>query len=334
MKDLSIVIAYHNEGTDFIMELVSSIQSTIDVNNYEIIIVDDGSITPLLPFCSCENIKIINHRTNKGVGAAFDTGVARSFSENIILLGSDIRFYTNNWASELLKRINENQKSLICTSCVGLNEKNMDFSKRRLTSKHHGATLLLFNDKNTNPSPSVSSTFKSILDAKWQLKDKTKTIYEIPVILGAAYGVKKSWYEYIDGFWGHKKWGSLEPYISLKSWMFGGNCIIDTTIEIAHIFKLKENEKTKINTPALKDCNFHEIKQEEIFHNKFLIIELLFDDTMISKIYNYIGNNNIILKAKQLLLLNLFIKEKRIDYRNKIVFSLKEFCNKFKITIY
>lgn len=116
--------------------------------------------------------------------------------------------------------------------------------------------------------------------------------------------------------------------------MFGGNCIIDTTIEIAHIFKLKENEKTKINTPALKDCNFHEIKQEEIFHNKFLIVELLFDNKTINKIYNYIGSNGVILKAKRLLILNNMINEKRIQYESKIVFSLKEFCDKFKITIY
>lgn len=57
----------------------------------------------------------------------------------------------------------------------------MDFNKRRLISKHHGATLLLYNDKNTNLSPTMSSTFKSILDAKWQLKDMKKQHMKYPL---------------------------------------------------------------------------------------------------------------------------------------------------------
>ena len=43
----SIIITQHEESQAFVQECIDQIRSTIDIDNYEIIIVDDHSQTPL-----------------------------------------------------------------------------------------------------------------------------------------------------------------------------------------------------------------------------------------------------------------------------------------------
>ena len=81
--NLSIIIPYHEEGIEFITTTIKSIRETIDVENYEIIVVDDFSKEPLPEI---DDVKIFRHTENKGVGAAFDTGVIFAESENLFLI--------------------------------------------------------------------------------------------------------------------------------------------------------------------------------------------------------------------------------------------------------
>ena len=73
MTELSIIFPTHNEGSEFVRETINSIKLTIDIENYEIIVIDDGSDKPI------SGIEIGNHVyckiQNQGVGAAFDTGM-------------------------------------------------------------------------------------------------------------------------------------------------------------------------------------------------------------------------------------------------------------------
>lgn len=314
----SIIITYHNEGLEFLWECISQIQETIDIPEYEIIVVDDYSDKVLPPITG---IKIVRSEVNKGVGQAFDMGVANAVGENIILTACDMRFVKNNWASKLITAIDNNPKSLICTACVGLNPKKehgMDFEFRRKVLRVYGAGLLIYHDKKTNPKKDES--FRGIIEAKWQ-SQKGKEIYEIPCILGACYGVKKSWYEYIDGFWGHKQWGTLEPYISLKSYMFGGNCMVDPNIETAHIFK----EVGSVESQK------HGITQDNIMYNKLLVVNLLFNDTTL---ISFLHNDIHVIQATRLITKNINdIKLKKEEYKNKTVFSIEDYCKKFNIDL-
>jgi glycosyltransferase involved in cell wall biosynthesis len=315
--NVSIIIPYHNEGRDFLLECINQIKSTIDIENYEIIVVDDFSDQPLLEI---EGIKIIRHDENKGVGAAFDTGVKQAQGEYLFLIASDIRFVKNNWASLLLKEITTHQKSFICTICVALNkskERGMEIEYRRNINFGSGATILMFHDKKTNSKK--SSTFRSIIEAKWlpRLRESEKTdgSNQIPCILGAAYGVKKSWYEYVDGWAGHKHWGTLEPYISLKSWLFGGDCRIAPRVEIGHIFK---------------ESGTHGTPQASLIYNKMLTATLLFEDY--ERLINFIPQTGTFKMAERQYKANkTFIMKKRAEYLPKIIFPAEEYFNKFNI---
>lgn len=310
--ELSVIIPYHNEGREFILETINSVKDTIDVSDYEIIVVDDCSDEPLEEI---ENIRIFRHNINKGVGAAFDTGALMANSKNLFIMGSDIRFLKNKWASQMIKEINEHPKSFTCTSCVAISKQNMNIEERRLVNVVNGATILMFHDKKSDPNK--SENFKSIIEARWlpRLKNRDIDSVEIPCILGAAYGVSKSWYNYVDGWAGHKTWGSLEPYISLKTWLFGGSCRIATRIETAHIFKTQGT---------------HNVPQHVLFYNKMMIATLLLDDY--DRFIDFLGDHRTIKKAKEIYNDNIdFIMKKKEEYKDKIVYKPEDFFKKFKI---
>lgn len=329
---LSIIIPYHNEGEDLIQTTISQIWETIDVFPYEIIVVDDCSDIPL----ELKGVKVIRQTENKGVGAAFDTGVALCKYENLILMGCDIRFQNNGWASKMLKEIEQNQNSFICTKVIGLNQysrcckedilpdgtcsachqpaiDNMDIDYRRDIQRYTGATILVFHDHESNPR--LDESARLILDAKWLPCSEIKESYEIPCILGAFYGVTKSWYEHVDGWAGHKKWGTLEPLISLKSWLFGGSCRIAPEIEVGHIFKKAGNHNVPLST---------------IVYNKLLTATLLFED--FDRLINFLGDNEIIRGAKLIYEKELpWILKKRIEYKKKTFVRMDDLLKRFSI---
>ena len=309
---VSIIITYHEEGLDFLWECITQIKETVDISEYELIVVDDCSKIGIPPI---DGLKIIRNPVNIGVGQSFDVGVSHAVGEDIILMACDMRFIANGWASKLVKEINEYPKSLICTACVGLNADNMDFEVRRKVLRCYGATIIFFHDKKSNPKKEES--FRGILEAQWRPIDKEikDMSYELPCILGACYGVKKDWYQYIDGFWGHRQWGTLEPYISLKSWLFGGSCRVAPHIETAHIFK--------------KDGT-HAILQDNLLYNKMMIATLLFNDS--KRLIDFLGNNTIVQRSKNIFEQNRHsILKKKEEYINKIVLDIKEFCERWDI---
>lgn len=312
--ELSIVIPYHNEGVDFIATTVNSIKETIDVTDYEIIVVDDFSDIPL----KFDGATVLRHNENKGVGAAFDTGVEIAQSDNLFLMGSDIRFVANGWASKMIAEIKNHPKAFTCTSCVALNTdapENMDINKRRLVNVLDGATILMFHDQKSNPAK--NSAYRSIIEAKWlpHMKDRNIDSSEIPCILGAAYGVSKKWYDYIDGWALHKKWGTLEPYISLKSWFFGGSCRMDPRIETGHIFKKQGT---------------HGTQQDILFYNKMMVATVLLEDYQ--RVISFLPNNSIIKRSREIYNANLKgILAKREEYKKKIIVNQQEFFDRWGI---
>lgn len=329
---LSIIIPYHNEGVGFIGETIRQIRDTIDVP-FEIIVVDDGSERHL----SLADVKVLRHPSNKGVGAAFDTGVRNARFKNIILMGSDIRFANNQWGSKMLAEIEAHPKAFIASTCIGLNrysrccseeisegvclkcrkptQDNMDFEYRRERSRLNGATILMFHDKKSNPKK--TDTFRGILEAQWLPSKASQEGYEIPCLLGAFYGVKKSWFEYCDGWAGHRKWGTLEPMISLKSWMFGGSCRMAPGVETGHIFKKQGT---------------HGTPQDVLIYNKMLVATMLIEDD--KRFIDFLGSNVVVERGRQMYFeIYPWIIEKRNEYKDKIVLSLKDYCRKFDIDL-
>ena len=309
VKSLSIIVAYHNEPRLFIQKCIDQILDTIDVPEWEIIVVDDASYRPLAPIYGTT---IIRHPDNRGVGAAFDTGVKAAKYQNVMLLGCDTRFIANNWTSKMVDEIENNPKALTCTLCVKLGRSELnerfatDITNQLQTKKYGlGATIKMLSSG-------------SIIDAQWlPLNGSTEHTpsYEVPCILGAAYGVKKSWYQYIDGFNGHKKWGTLEPLISLKSWMFGGSCRVAPGIQIGHIFNL---------------TNKHNVHSGYRYYNKFMVATMFIPGY--ERYMQHYNREGVPKKAGKIIQETMpWLMEKKKEYTPKITMTFDEFCRKFNI---
>lgn len=102
----SIVIPVQNEEAA-ITEVIADIKKAMNGtdHSYEIVIVDDGSTDSTVKIVSeIEDVRLIRHRRNRGVGAARKTGILRSKGKYIVMLDGD-GTYPADMIPELLKHL-------------------------------------------------------------------------------------------------------------------------------------------------------------------------------------------------------------------------------------
>jgi hypothetical protein len=202
-----------------------------------------------------------------------------------------MRFYHNNWWQAILSAIEENSRALYCCQCTALDSKGMLIPNKQ----HFGAFVELYDPKSN-----------STLSATWIRKDKcpNETKVTIPCVLGASYAADKSYWTYLKGLSGLRIYGSDEPYISIKTWLEGGKCILLKDIEVGHLFR---------------ETFPYSVNDAEVLFNKLLIAETLLPVEYKDNAYNILRNaNGILLRDAMELLLN----------RQEEIQELKAYCQK------
>jgi glycosyltransferase involved in cell wall biosynthesis len=303
---ISIIMPYLNE--EDVINTINSINNTIDTD-YEIIAIDDYSdnITDLSMF---KNVHHIRNPNRIGVDESRDLGVSLAKYNNILIIDSHMRF-NKGWAKKIIDCIKREPKTIWCTTCLALGYGNMDIDRAK--ERYYGATIL-FTDKNCNPNLPA----REILEPKWASK-KDELEYEIPCILGANYAFDKNWYNYIHGLKGLKMWGTSEPFLSIKSWLAGGQCKITTEVEIGHKFRNNAPYATPIWT---------------MVYNKLFLCKTTLDNELSEKLIGYMVKNapfnlamtNIINNSK-------FIEEERKYYDSIFRRNIYDYCSHFKINL-
>jgi len=158
--------------------------------------------------------------------------------------------------------------------------------------KRYGADLLFFVTGDDLPLTSALRArrggFTDLFKAKWLMGKQKDEPYEIPCLLGAFYWTSKDYYRRLGGwdtmpgnmYCGHRQYGSLEPYISLKSWLMGGGCTLYPDIEAGHVFGRIDarNQFSKGVRSA-----------EWMWWNKLFMLEtMIFDQELRIKLYNFV----------------------------------------------
>lgn len=104
---ISIIIPFHNEEENLSI-LVNQLINQLDrlKNEYEIVLVDDGSTDNFNPAISGTNIKIIKHKKRLGKGRALKTGIENAKGEIIVFMDGDLQDDPKD-LPKLLKKIDE-----------------------------------------------------------------------------------------------------------------------------------------------------------------------------------------------------------------------------------
>jgi len=325
MKSITLIIAEHNEGTQ-LNDTLDSILSTSNHELYDIVVVSDGSTVPLNLEKYKDLIKHVKTKERGGVGAAFDAGFSAVTTPNVIVMGSDIRFLENGYVEKMLDALENHRKSWVSTVNIGINAERMDIHHPKSIRRYGARTLFFLKaedlPKNTRlfkPGDPRLPNYRNILEAKW-ISRQEGNLYEIPCVLGAFYGISSEWYAHTKGFWGHRYWGTLEPYISLKSWLAGGDCLQSTEIEVAHIFKQHPSHVTHVH---------------DLMYNKLFIAEALFPPRIARIFVDFLGMNEHINRAKRMVAENQKkLKEVKEYHKSIFVNDLHWYYEKFPYKYY
>ena len=283
---VSVIIPSFNDGNIINNTLESLLTNNTDI--HEIIIVDDCSIRDINEHIKVKDkrIKTIRNSKNRGVGFSFDVGADASTGDVLYLMGSDIRFDNNNAISLMSKCAVDNPKSLVGCECVGVSNelefKSINASKYAtmqddMLGKRHrllGSTLLWkmsYKDLSDLNPHRIDYTYRDILQAKWQRHEgDVESLAQTPCLHGATYAVKKDWYTHIMGFESHRIWGGLEPMISIKSYLAGGDCLVMGDVYTGHIFG------RGVSRPSNMDAKyFNKVYMAYLYFDKELTDDLL-----------------------------------------------------------
>lgn len=296
---LSVVISVLNDND----ELNNTIRSIRDTSpkEIEIIVIDDCSDVPVQvndPF-----VKVFRQEKRMGAGYSKSFGVELSSSEYVLIIDAHMRFIPG-WYETAINILPHNPKTLWCAICLGLNESNMDINNPK--GAYYGADLVICDEKNR------------IFQGVWTKKKEEKN-YEIPCVMGACYFVNKKWFISIGGVKEHKMWGSLEPLLSLKYWLSGGEVRLMSDVRIGHKFRNTAPYKTEL---------------KYIEYNKIRPLKLFLSDDVFKSIIENIPNS--FQKTEALKLLEEErdeLEKQKAEYNKIFIRDINWLIDKFDIEI-
>jgi hypothetical protein len=172
------------------------------------------------------------------------------------------------------------------------------------------------------------------MKGKWlpgKLKDEP---YEIACLMGAFYFTSKSYYTSLHGwdtipgvrYSAHTGWGHLEPYISLKSWLYGGGCTMYPDIEAGHVFARVTRSKKWDKGARSASTRW--------FNALFILETMVLDSRIKESIYNHIIPERNYNHGKHMIKANwgkvVEVRERnRVEFKNDLSIFTEKFGYKF-----
>jgi dolichol-phosphate hexosyltransferase len=102
---LSVLMPVFNERATIEAAIERVLSVDVPVDSFELIVVDDGSSDGTRELLDGgrwpENVRIVNHRRNRGKGAALRTGLAEAGCEYCTVMDADLEYDPSNFAALL-----------------------------------------------------------------------------------------------------------------------------------------------------------------------------------------------------------------------------------------
>lgn len=244
-KYFTVIVTFLNEG-DEVGLTCKSVRETCG-DKVDIIVINDNSDDGYDYFNSLKQYNIRYYKNDERKGCTVCRHMAVSYCETpyFIILDAHCRFYTHDWLNKAIAIMERNDNSIYCCSVQYFyNEEDHKDNKNIIA---YGAYF-----KFTKEAP---------LGAAWNVKNLAKgddDTFVIPCLMGANYICSKRWWNHINGLEGITMWGRDEEFLSLKSYLAGGDVKCITNILTAH--------KGRINNERPYVCY-----STEVYHNEIAI---------------------------------------------------------------
>lgn len=290
--DVSIIIALRNE-VDNLERTIKSIVESKNSLAFEIIIVDDGSIDGSCDFLKQNeelygNVTVIYSDT---IGAAKCKNIGAINSKGKYLFFCDAHIEVpDNWLDTLVKTLND------------LNAQAIVPAIKSIGSDYKG----------------YGGTWNNKLNFTWLDKPSEDTA-EIPLAPGCAFGIKRDVFESVQGFDTNLQvYGVEDQELSLKLWLFGYKIVVDSAVEVGHLFKVN---------------NSYKITYADIMYNYLCLCYFHFSDNNFSKAIVTLSQNKLFTTAAAKALINQDLMNQRKDYFCSRKYDDDWFFNKFNIEL-
>lgn len=288
--DASIIIPCKNEGGN-LKKTVDSIMSSKNQKSFEIIIVDDGTIYENYDFInksSYDNVKIIRSG-NLGAAKARNLGAKLAYGQYLFFCDAHISV-PNYWIDNLIEALEKNNSHIVAP---------------------------VIKDMKKEEYKGYGQTWNKELQVQWLLDKPEDNFTVIPIACGCCFGIRKNVFKEIGGFDKYfEVWGKEDEELSLKAWLFGYKIVLDTRIEVKHLFRSKHP---------------YEVTYENFIYNFLCMIYSHFSDKHLSKALNIACNHYAFSKAASKFILNENLLKQREEYFNKRKYNENYFFQKFNI---
>lgn len=327
---VSVIIPCRNDQEWLNLTLASLFEGQ-NPDDLDVIVVDDCSDPAVV--ISDYPVRVLRNNIHKGVGYSFDRGVFVAKFDTIVLMGSDVLVEARSWLSACKNMAKRYPNAICCAISAHLSPKMLNIDDA--TKFTYGADLRFFMEWTEMSNPQQYR-----LDFLRAASINEFSGQTIPCLIGAFYITTKSWYNHIGG-WdtdpsvklsGHQQWGALEPWISIKTWLAGGEIRV-VPISTGHIY-----HRYLTTADVLGNRGFRADYQ---WYNKLYIVETMFTDYERKTFKDYIRSR---WKANGTLDRNYELAEKmirqnkthidKVKHRNDYIFAdrcLKLFKDKFGI---
>ncbi|MEN6360054.1 MAG: glycosyltransferase [Smithella sp.] len=218
-----IIMAVRNELPENLTRTVENAKRYCSQRDLIMVVLDGEQSCPVKEQA---NVRVIlPYSEHRGPGAARHAGIEQSMADVIVLVDGHMDF-PPDWLEKITTHLTEYPKDVTCTH---MNSLTQDW---KLAIPYRDYAGCYFALKTVQDGTGGKAYWA--LSGKWN--QETKSSGEIPCVMGACYGFKRTWYSKIgEPLSILRGWGQDEEMLSLSSWLCGGRCWL-LPVRCGHIY--------------------------------------------------------------------------------------------------
>ena len=219
----------------------------------------------------------------------------KSEDEFIIVVDRNIEFIIKGWDEKIIEILSSSKKSIF----------TFPYCDEIKNKVYYPGGLKLFSNK-------------ELIHPYLLSECQNGNEIEIPCVINGIYAFNRSWYNHIMGAKGIIGPSGIEVFLSIKSYLTGGNCKLIKNIKFGYNFYESKNQI--------------KIQNKDIYYNKLFLCNTILPIELSSILLNLLPNN----KEKEDAI-NLFKQNSKEIFRNRIMYEdilkmpFADYVKKFKL---